>query len=251
LVPAADSGAVSNLLNRLFSLMQSFALGFSQVCYDAVHSRHHRGNSDKVGEDGDTIDWASIYRHGHDDEAESVWAYTFFSYVRDDPWASLRELKTRSAAEARWGLAEIVGFMSLFIVMAIVNWKFMLFFIPFYYFGHCLSYLNGYYLHYGADPDQPIAWGVSSYHKALQLDLVQQRLSRRAPFPAQDALDPDEGIPAADFHRPGSRWCARDRAAPRARRGRNGSFPAGCGRGIRARHPHRRAARDAAGVAPL
>ena len=39
----------SPLLNRLFSLMQSFALGFSQVAYDAVHSRHHRGNSDKPG----------------------------------------------------------------------------------------------------------------------------------------------------------------------------------------------------------
>ena len=155
----------SNLLNRLFSLMQSFALGFSQVCYDAVHSRHHCGNSDKPGDDGDTIDWASIYRHGEHDEAESVWAYTFFSYVRDDPWAILRELKTRSVSEARWGLAEIVGFMGLFILMFFVNWKFMLFFLPFYYFGHCLSYLNGYYLHYGADPDQPIAWGVSSYHR--------------------------------------------------------------------------------------
>jgi fatty acid desaturase len=155
----------SNLLNRLFSLMQSFALGFSQVCYDAVHSRHHRGNSDKPGDDGDTIDWASIYRHGHDHEAESVWSYTFLSYLRDDPWAILRELRTRSAAEARWGAAEIIGFMALYLGMFFVNWKFMLFFLPFYYFGHCLSYLNGYYLHYGADPDQPIAWGVSSYHK--------------------------------------------------------------------------------------
>ncbi len=155
----------SNLLNRLFSLMQSFALGFSQVCYDAVHSRHHRGNSDRPGDDGDTIDWASIYRHGDDHEAESVWTYTFFSYIRDDPWAILRELRTRSASEARWGAAEIIGFMALYIGMFFVNWKFMLFFIPFYYFGHCLSYLNGYYLHYGADPDQPIAWGVSSYHK--------------------------------------------------------------------------------------
>jgi fatty acid desaturase len=155
----------SPLLNRLFSLMQSLALGFSQVCYDAVHSRHHRGNSDRIGEDGETLDWASIYRHGHDDEAESAWTYTFLSYLREDPFAILRELKTRDAAEARWGIIEIVGFMSFYIAMFFVNWKFMLFFIPFYYFGHCLSYLNGYYLHYAGDPDQPIAWGVSSYHK--------------------------------------------------------------------------------------
>ena len=155
----------SELLNRLFSLMQSLALGFSQVCYDAVHSRHHRGNSDHIGEDGDTIDWASIYRHGDDHEAESVWTYTFLSYLRDDPFAIIRELKTRNESEARWGVIEIVGFMSFYIAMFFVSWKFMLFFIPFYYFGHCLSYLNGYYLHYGGDTEQPIAWGVSSYHK--------------------------------------------------------------------------------------
>jgi fatty acid desaturase len=51
----------------------------------------------------------------------------------------------------------IVGFF--------LNWKFMLFFFPCYYLGHSLSYLNGYYLHYGGNPDLPIAWGVSSYHK--------------------------------------------------------------------------------------
>src|SRR5438552_13949294 len=49
--------------------------------------------------------------------------------------------------------------------MGIANWRFMLYFLPFWYFGHCLSYLNGYYLHYGGNPDVPIAWGVSSYHK--------------------------------------------------------------------------------------
>ena len=49
--------------------------------------------------------------------------------------------------------------------MGVANWHFIVFFLPFYYFGHCLSYLNGYFLHYGGNPDKPIAWGVSSYHK--------------------------------------------------------------------------------------
>ena len=49
--------------------------------------------------------------------------------------------------------------------MGILNWHFIVYFLPFWYFGHCLSYLNGYYLHYGGNPDVPIAWGVSSYHK--------------------------------------------------------------------------------------
>jgi fatty acid desaturase len=46
-----------------------------------------------------------------------------------------------------------------------INWRFMLYFLPFWYLGHCFSYLNGYYRHYGANPDKPIAWGVSSYGK--------------------------------------------------------------------------------------
>ncbi len=153
-----------NFLNRAFSVMQSLALGFSQVAYDAVHTRHHRGNSDRKDDTGDTIDWVSIYRHSHDhDDAESVWKYTFLSFMRDDPIAIIKELRVRSESEARWGKIEIFSFMGLYIVMCIVNLKFMLFFVPFWYLGHCLSYLNGYYLHYGGDTEQPIAWGVSSY----------------------------------------------------------------------------------------
>ena len=85
----------SSILNRLFSLMQSLALGFSQVAYDAVHTRHHRGNSDKPGDNGDTIDWVSIYRHSHDhDDAESVWTYTFLSYLRDRSEEHTSELQS-------------------------------------------------------------------------------------------------------------------------------------------------------------
>jgi fatty acid desaturase len=41
----------------------------------------------------------------------------------------------------------------------------LFYFLPFFYLGHCFSYLNGFYRHYGADPDKPMAWGVSSYGK--------------------------------------------------------------------------------------
>jgi len=34
-------------------------------------------------------------------------------------------------------------------------------------FGHCFSYLNGYYRHYGANPDKPIAWGSQQLRKNL------------------------------------------------------------------------------------
>ena len=58
----------SDLANRIFSVLNSVGCCFSQTYYDAVHMRHHKGNSDRQDENGETIDWLSIYRHGHDGE---------------------------------------------------------------------------------------------------------------------------------------------------------------------------------------
>ena len=154
------------LLNRLFSLCQSVACCFSQTYYDAVHMRHHKGNSDRQDETGDTIDWLSIYRHGHEGEAENPWSYVFLSFFRDNPAAIRGELKKRNNGEAFWGNIELGAFVTVLIVLALFNWRYVVFyFLPFYYLGHCFSYLNGYFRHYGANPDKPIAWGVSSYGK--------------------------------------------------------------------------------------
>lgn len=154
------------LLNRFFSLCQSVACCFSQTYYDAVHMQHHKGNSDRQNESGDTIDWLSIYRHGHDGEAENPWSYVFLSYFRDNPAAIRRELKKRNNADHIWGNIELAAFVITLVVMAWFNWRYVVFFfLPFYYLGHCFSYLNGYFRHYGANPDKPMAWGVSSYGK--------------------------------------------------------------------------------------
>ena len=155
----------SPLLNRLFSLLESVTCCFSQTYYDVVHMQHHKGNSDKQNEEGETVDWISIYRHGHDDEAENVWSYTFLSFFRDNPAAINREMKKRGAAEARWGNAELATFMLTLAVMAFFNWRFIVYFLPMMYLGHCMSYLNGYYRHFGGNTEEPIAWGVSSYGK--------------------------------------------------------------------------------------
>jgi fatty acid desaturase len=156
----------SPLLNRLFSLCQSVACCFSQTYYNAVHMQHHKGNSDRQDEHGETIDWLSIYRHGHEGEAENPWSYVFLSYFRDNPAAIRRELKKRNNADHIWGNIELAAFVTALLVLGFFNWRYLVFyFLPFYYLGHCFSYLNGYFRHYGADPDKPIAWGVSSYGK--------------------------------------------------------------------------------------
>jgi len=159
----------SELLNRLFSLMESVTMVFSQTFYDTVHRRHHMGNSDRQDEKGNTIDWLSIYRYGTQGQAENVWAYTFKSYFRDDPGLIFKEIKRRSPFLAWFGVFEIVFSIALVLVGFVLNWKFMLFMLPFYYLGHCLSSLNGFYEHWNGNPDEPIAWGVSSYSKLYNL----------------------------------------------------------------------------------
>jgi fatty acid desaturase len=67
----------SRMLNRLYSIMLSVTLGISQTFYKYVHHRHHMGNSDRPDEHGNCQDWISIYRHGHDGEAENPWAAFF------------------------------------------------------------------------------------------------------------------------------------------------------------------------------
>jgi fatty acid desaturase len=167
----------SAFLNRCFSLLESVDCCFSQILYDYIHRRHHMGNSDKPPEGGDTIDWISIYRHGDHGHAENVWKFTFLSFFREDPKAALNDVKKHSVVEHRWALAELgviavllVGLPALgFFGVIPFDWRFTLFYVPFWYFGHCLSYLNGYFEHFGGNPDVPIAWGVSSYNRLYNL----------------------------------------------------------------------------------
>src|SRR6266566_1313909 len=156
----------SQLLNRFFGVTQSIACCFSQTYYDAVHMQHHKGNADRPDENGETTDWISIYKHGHDGEAENPWSYVFLSFFRDDIGAIRRELRKRNNGDLFWGNIELAAFATTLFVMFLFNWRYVIFyFLPFWYLGHCFSYLNGYYRHYGANPDKPIAWGVSSYGK--------------------------------------------------------------------------------------
>ncbi|MDQ2867187.1 MAG: fatty acid desaturase [Verrucomicrobiota bacterium] len=153
-------------MNRAFGVMESVACCFSQTYYDAVHTRHHKGNSDRQDDSGETIDWLSIYRHGHEGEAENPWAYVFLSVFRDNPAAIRADLRKRGNKDLFWGNIELAAFAATLFVMFLFNWRYVIFFfLPFFYLGHCFSYLNGYFRHYGANPDKPIAWGVSSYGK--------------------------------------------------------------------------------------
>ncbi len=152
-------------MNYAFSLLESLAIGFSQTYYHWVHMRHHTGNSDRRDENGDTIDWLSIYRHGKDGKPENVWSYTFMSFFRDDMSDLHNNIAKRKPFDAKWGKFELYAFFLMLAAAAAYDWKAVLFFVPFYYLGNCLSSLNGYYEHLNGNTETPIAWGVSSYNK--------------------------------------------------------------------------------------
>ncbi|MGE5539925.1 MAG: fatty acid desaturase family protein [Gemmatimonas sp.] len=155
----------SDLLNHLFSMLLSLTLGFSQVMYHYVHMRHHSGNMDRPDAKGDTVDLISIYKHGRDGQPENAFRYFLMSYFRDDPFPIYRAIKARQPREARWAIAELVVVVGFYVALAVWDWRAVLMLVPFYWLGHSLSAVNGYYEHYKANPDQPIAWGVSSYNK--------------------------------------------------------------------------------------
>src|SRR5438046_4928762 len=158
------------LLNRLFGITQSIACCFSKTYYDAVHMRHHKGNADRPDENGDTIDWISIYKHGHDGQPENPWSYVFLSFFRDDVGAIRQELRKRGARELFWGNIELAAFATTLFVMFLFNWRYVIFyFLPFFYLGLCFSSFMGYYRHYGANPDKPVVWGVRSYGRTSKL----------------------------------------------------------------------------------
>ena len=160
-----NSFFASQTLNVVFSFMLSITLGFSQAMYNFVHMRHHSGNMDRPDEAGKTIDYLSIYKHGHDGKPENVWAYTFLSYFRDDPAEILRAMAVRRPGEARQAKFELAVMIGFYLVLALLDWRFIVCMLPFNYLGQCLSSLNGYYEHFGGDPEKPLAWGVSTYEK--------------------------------------------------------------------------------------
>ena len=156
---------VSKTLNTLFSYLLSVTIGFSQAMYNFIHMRHHSGNMDRPDSSGNVIDYISIYKYGHDGKPENIWKYTFLSFFRTDPNEILAEMSKKRKDEAALARRELVAFTAFFVLLGFLNWRFIVFLLPFWYFGHSLSSLNGYYEHFGGNPDKPIAWGVSTYDR--------------------------------------------------------------------------------------
>ncbi len=155
----------SSVLNRMFSLLESITMGFSQTMYDYVHRQHHIGNNDRANENGETVDWISIYQHGKNGQPEPALKYALLSFFRDDPKRIVAGIRRLNPLLAEFAWFELSVVVLMFILLFLISWKLVLFFALFHYLGHSLTALNGYYEHFGANPDKPIAWGVSYYNR--------------------------------------------------------------------------------------
>jgi fatty acid desaturase len=157
-------------LNRLFSVLESVALGVPHLLYHHYHMNHHFGDNDAKGPDGSTKDWSSIYRHSADDAPEPFWRYCLFSFWRVEVGPVLRVVFKHGRKQVCQLVVESLVLGGFWAAMLVVNWRFFLFFyLPSYYLGWMLSYAEGYLEHYGGRPGNPFANSVSSYHRLYNL----------------------------------------------------------------------------------
>jgi fatty acid desaturase len=161
---------VSPLANRITEFALTLENGVPQTMYRYVHMRHHAGNSDRPDAAGETRDPISIYRHGADGKAEPILPYVFMGFWRDDdPFTVARLIRARRPAEARRAMQEFWVMVGVYAALLALRWDFVVVLAPFYYLGQSLSFLIAYYEHLGAEPEQPLATGVSTYEPVYNL----------------------------------------------------------------------------------
>jgi fatty acid desaturase len=157
-------------LNRAFSVLETQALGVPHLLYHHYHMNHHWGDNDVKGSNGTTKDWSSIYRHSKNDGPEPFWRYVLLSFWRVEVGPVLGVVMKHGRQQIIQLVVESVTLGAFWIVMVALNWRFFLmFYLPSYYLGWMLSYAEGYLEHYDAQPGNPYANSVSSYHRAYNL----------------------------------------------------------------------------------
>jgi fatty acid desaturase len=150
--------------NRVFSVLESIAMGIPQTIYHHYHLNHHFGDNDRKGPDGTTRDWGSTFRHGKGDQPEGFWSFIFVGFFRFELDPCFRMIRRNGRSHVLLLLAESLALGLFWIALLVCNWRyFLLFYLPSYYLGWVLIYAHTYFLHWGAEPGNHYANSVSSY----------------------------------------------------------------------------------------
>jgi fatty acid desaturase len=156
----------SGWLNRLYGVLESFAIGMPHQLYHHYHLNHHAGDNDAKGPDGTTRDWSSTFRYGKGDQPEAFWRYCLFSFWRVEVGPVLRVAIRHGSGHVFQVVIETIALAAFWLLMAWVDWRYFAFFyLPSFYLGWVISYAEGYLEHHGGKPGNPYANSVSSYNR--------------------------------------------------------------------------------------
>jgi len=157
-------------LNRAFSVVSSLALQAPQTLYRVHHLDHHRYNNDRPDpETGLTGDGSSTYRYSRrEGREENLLSYALIGPLRVDYkylWA-----RSRKHGDAVLTCVEATALCAYFVLLAIFNWRGLLwFFVPVWYLGQAFALAHNYAEHHGAQPDNRLCDSVSCYGRLYNL----------------------------------------------------------------------------------
>ena len=132
-----------DLLNHLYSAINSVNLGAPFSHYRYQHLNHHCYVNDRKDLEGRTKDGTSTFAYGKNGNHENPFTYSTLGLFRDDFGESFREAKRRR--ELKQLRFEIVFCISGLVILALINWKYFLaFYVPIFYIGWVLEHVENY-----------------------------------------------------------------------------------------------------------
>jgi len=159
----------SDLLNRLFSVLNSLCIGVPQSLYRVHHLHHHKYNNDaKDPVTGTTKDVTSTFRYGRGDSEEPIVPYAAMGFFR----SSFRYMWDQATSKGLLPLvfAESLALAAFVAVLAAINWRgFVVFYVPVWYLGQMAAMAENYLEHHGAIPGNRRTDSVSAYGRLYNL----------------------------------------------------------------------------------
>lgn len=148
--------------NTALSMLNSIAIGFPQTIFSEHHLNHHRYNN-RAPSPGEKGDLSSLERYSRTPGMpEPLLRYALLSPLRADVLRYARVAIARGRG-ARL-TADTISVLGAAVWLAAVHPRyFMLYYLPLLYFGHVVTYAQGYLEHHRAIPGDRLRNAVSCY----------------------------------------------------------------------------------------
>jgi fatty acid desaturase len=153
----------SDLLNRVFSVVNTLCIGVPQSLYRVHHLHHHKYNNDAIDPvTGTTRDVTSTFRYGRGGAEEAVVTYATLGFFRTSFGYMWGQARTKGLVGLV--LVESAALLLFVAVLAAVNWRGVVFFyVPVWYLGQMAALAENYLEHHGAIPGDRRTDSVSAY----------------------------------------------------------------------------------------